>query len=294
MKPSAWALLAVLLVTPAASADAAPSSERVYVASVGAHVAVSESLDWTGVTNATYVPVAHFHAPPAIANLSITVLTAGGAPVPVAFSAIQKTPSGDVDTYRIDLRGIQPSAPASGAYEVTATYDASAASVRLRTYYAAPRFTLLAQLRPGEDVGSDLVGGFVPTGTGLYHASRTDVPANTTYTVSVVKTAAPSASANGRYLWALGGVVVGLVLAWISVRAGWMGGAKGTKFEKGGAAEPRTMLEARRRTLLAALKELEVAHEAKEIPDDAYAPLKEEYKAQAVRVMRNLDEKGER
>ena len=90
------------------------------------------------------------------------------------------------------------------------------------------------------------------------------------------------------------GVVVGLFLAYVAVRQGWVSApGKAKKFVKGGAMESRAVLEARRRTLLAALKELETAHETREVPDDAYGPLKEEYKAQAVRVMRSLEEKKE-
>ncbi|HLE47945.1 MAG TPA: hypothetical protein VI818_06580 [Candidatus Thermoplasmatota archaeon] len=85
----------------------------------------------------------------------------------------------------------------------------------------------------------------------------------------------------------------GFIIAVVAARQGWLGSARAKKFEKGGEMESNDMLEARRRTLMAALKELEIAHEAKEIPDDAYAPLKEEYKAQAVRVLRTLDDKKE-
>jgi hypothetical protein len=61
---------------------------------------------------------------------------------------------------------------------------------------------------------------------------------------------------------------VGLFLFWVAVRQGWVSApGKARKFQKGGAMEARTMLEARRRTLLAALKDRDIAARTKGSPD---------------------------
>lgn len=48
-------------------------------------------------------------------------------------------------------------------------------------------------------------------------------------------------------------------------------------------------LEARKRVLMASLKELELAHRSGEIPSDAYNPLKAELKGETVKVMSELE-----
>ncbi len=55
-----------------------------------------------------------------------------------------------------------------------------------------------------------------------------------------------------------------------------------------GAAEPRPVLEGRKRALLAALKELELARQAQEVPVEAYEVVKADLKRQAVAVMQAL------
>lgn len=152
-----------------------------------------------------------------------------------------------------------------------------------------------AEANDGFEPRGKNIPDFFPTGE-RYHAAMTNPPAGLRYSVDFVP-ASPDDNvvAQGTrdltpYFWAAAGLVAGFLIALYLARRGLFGTAS-KKFKKGGTLESGAMLEARRRTLMAALKELEIAHDAKEIPDSAYAPLKEEYKAQAVRVMRTLDEK---
>jgi len=57
-------------------------------------------------------------------------------------------------------------------------------------------------------------------------------------------------------------------------------------------AEPLTVLEGRKRALMAALKEIELARQANEIDVPTYDTLKAELKKEAVTVMRAIDESG--
>jgi hypothetical protein len=296
MKPSRWALVALLLLAlPNAAAEPDPARQRETVAQTGGGLHVVEQLDWEFATNASYDGVARFQAPAALSNLSVT-LWQGSLQRPLPPSAVQKagTTAAGLDLYRVDLKALQASLPADGRYTVVAEYDTSGPSVRLATTYAVSALTVFVRPLDGYGVDSDYFTDWVPAGYDTHHSARANVPANETYTLSFVpQTVAPS-SDRTPMLWGAGGLLAGLVLMLIAVRLGWVASRpRGAKFEKGGTMESRTMLEARRRTLLAALKELEQAHEAKEVPDDAYAPLKEEYKSQAVRVMRNLEEKKE-
>jgi hypothetical protein len=135
------------------------------------------------------------------------------------------------------------------------------------------------------------LGALQPTGAeNQEHVIMTDLPEGFRVAVAF-QVPAQEVSDFARYVWGLVGVLVGLFIMFVLVKQGWVTVARTKKFEKGGQMESNAMLEARRRTLMAALKELEVAHDAKQIADDAYAPLKEEYKAQAVRVLRSLEGK---
>jgi len=293
MKSTHWALLALLLLAlPNARAESAPASQTEMIGQVSAtRLHVAEQLDWSsGSSDPT---VARFQAPPALSNLTVT-LWSGGRAQPIPASAVQKTGpmASGLDLYRADLSSGQVAQ--NGSFTVYVEYDVTGTSVKLATTYDVARLTVFVSHKASEAVTSDYFTQWIPIDYRVEHATRNDVPANQTYTFSFQ--AAPTAPSQDRtpILWGVLGLVAGIVLMLIGVRMGWVASRpQKAKFEKGGASEARTMLEARRRTLLAALKELEHAHEAKEIPDDAYAPLKEEYKAQAVRVMRNLEEKKE-
>lgn len=59
------------------------------------------------------------------------------------------------------------------------------------------------------------------------------------------------------------------------------------------ASDPPAVLEGKKRALLAALKEVELAKQANEMPIDVYDAVKADLKKQAVTVMRALDSSGE-
>jgi hypothetical protein len=295
MKPQTWAILALVLLIPTATAEPDPSRGRDGFAQRGTGMHVVHQVDWEIPSADAYDAEAHFYAPQPITNLSVSIVRAA-ATVPIPANSVLKLPPvGTFDLYRVNLSAVQPNATAGTRYSLLVEYDLRTTVVQMRNYYALPTLTVFVQPLSGYAATSNTFESFLPTGTGAGHAVRTDAAANLTYDVAFEKI--PTAAATRdltRWVWLGVGLVLGLFLMLVSVRRGWVSAAPpARRFEKGGAMEARTMLEARRRTLLAALKELEQAHEAKEIPDDAYAPLKEEYKAQAVRVMRNLEEKRE-
>lgn len=294
MKSTRWALLALLLLAlPTAAAEPAPARQRDSVIQTENGIHITEQLDWEFSSNASYDGVARFQAPQTISSLSVTFVT-GSREESVSVSAVQKSPGTEgMDLYRVDLSQLQPSVEAGGRFSVIVEYDVAGKSVRLATTYAVAVHTVFVRPLDGHLANSNEITGWVPAGYEAHHAARQNVAANDTYTITFDAATAPSRDQN-TLLWGVGGLVAGLILMLLAVRMGWVASRpRGAKFEKGGSLESRAMLEARRRTLLAALKDLEHAHEAKEVPDDAYAPLKEEYKAQAVRVMRNLEEKRE-
>ncbi len=198
------------------------------------------------------------------------------------------------DTAYVNLSALHTAIATSDKFSIRFEYDVGPTYDRFVTSEPAQ---LVVYAEPIDDqipVGENLPN-FFPT-SDRYHAVDENVADGHHYTLSFV---AVQTTGNGGatrdmtpYLYALVGVIAGFLIALMLARRGLIA-QKEKKFVKGGAMESRDMLTARRRTLMAALKELELAHEAKEIPDNAYAPLKEEYKAQTVRVMRNLEEKNE-
>lgn len=294
MKQLSYALAALcLLVLPIAAAEPAPATQRNSVIQTDGGMHVTEQLDWQFTDNASYEPVARFQAPPAIANLAIT-LWQGARSSSVPGDAVQRSAgTGGLDLYRVDLSDLQPSIAAGARYSVVVEYDQAGTTIRLATTYAAGSLTLFVRTLDGWTAASDRFSEWIPVGHDTHHATLQGVAANETHTVTFTRAAAASTRNLDTYVWGAGGLFVGLIVMMVAIRQGWVASRAKPKFEKAGAAESRALLEARRRTLLAALKELEQAHEAKEVPDDAYAPLKEEYKAQAVRAMRNLEEKRE-
>lgn len=286
-------VLALVLLLPTVAAEPNPANQRDTVAQVPNGLHVVEQLDWTYSDGATYDGIARFYAPSAASGVGVS-LVQGSTSRPV--SGLQKSASSvaGLDAYRIDLRTVLPTVPNGGTYSVVIEYDLNGAVAPLRTWYAPATMTLFVKPATGQTAASEFFTDFIPAGHDSWHSARSGVAANTTYTVTFAPaTMADDSDDMTPWLWLAGGVVAGIVIMMVASRAGWVGGPQGKKFSKGGDMESNTMLEARRRTLLAALKELETAHEAKQVPDDAYAPLKEEYKAQAVRVMRSLEEKKE-
>jgi hypothetical protein len=181
------------------------------------------------------------------------------------------------------------------AVNLTVFYSVAGVSSFTKSLWdPADSFALFLAPRPGSDpfvVGID--APLMEVGDGRWHAAVSDVPSHYHF-AATFRPEAPPVQDLTKYVWALAGVVLGLFVMYVIVKQGWVTIRRQKKFEKGGAVESSSMLEARRRTLMAALKELETAHDAKQVPDDAYAPLKEEYKAQAVRVLRSLEGKKEK
>ena len=136
----------------------------------------------------------------------------------------------------------------------------------------------------------------------IYHYEGTPAaPTSSAWFVLHPGTAAPAAVAaggDGGIHWLeLGlGALVG-VLLWAFLVGRGMVQRRGRRevrreavHEAMAGREAKPVLEARKRALLAALKELEVARMAKEMGDAAYDAVKADLKRQAVAVMRALEE----
>lgn len=286
-------LLSTMFPLPSAQAETTPTATTfILIQDEKGFVDVAEQDDWQVGDNASYEPAAHFYVASGAQNLTVILQTADGGHPALAAQRIKS--EGGFDLYRVDLATAQPTPTNGSRYHLTIAYRLIASAVPAKTYYALPSLVIFARSEARASIQSDFFTDFVPIGLNDVHAARTNVPANQTFTISFVSVPAASSSVDQtKYLWGGLGLLLGIVFMIVAVRAGWVSLASKAKFVKGGQMESKTMLEARRRTLLAALKELEQAHDVKEVPDDAYAPLKEEYKAQAVRVMRSLEEKKE-
>ena len=199
------------------------------------------------------------------------------------------------DTVYVNVSAIHTAIATSDTFAIRFEYDVGPTYDRIVTSEPA-QLIINAEPMEGKVPSGEKIPPFVDTG-GRYHAGMENPPDGHSYTVEFFTVSAnpggqPATRDFTPILYGIAGLAVGFLLALFLARRGMIA-QKAKKFEKGGTMESSTMLEARRRTLMAALKELELAHDAKEIPDNAYAPLKEEYKAQTVRVMRRLDEKKE-
>lgn len=288
-------VLLLLVALPAASAAAPPG---VTVGKETDTVGVSEDgllvflmLQYTVSDPGAYAANATWRLyTPDTAAEPIARLTRNGAQTTVDAGRVNATaPSGPFSAWTIDLKGLLGGLQRNENQTLSLSFTVPEATrVRFKAPTALPQLLVFVENAGNRPVTGEGVGPFIAAGAS-HHATASNVADGAEYAVTIQ--AAPGAGARNLnpYLWGLGGLVLGFVAA--TVMRGRSPRAK--KFEKGGAMESQKFLEARRRTLMAALKELEVAHEAKEIPDEAYAPLKEEYKAQAVRVMRSLEEKRE-
>jgi hypothetical protein len=190
--------------------------------------------------------------------------------------------------FQANLSGLFPDARDGDALVLTVNYTTRGPSHSGRFGYAFDQAIVYVTPAKGHDVRVERINGFMPTGNGdEQHAVVGAVPEGYSYRVEFAE---PGDLRDlNTYVYGGIGIVLGFLIAWFLLKRQ----PKAKKFEKGGQMESSVMLEARRRTLMAALKELELAHEAKEIPDTAYAPLKEEYKAQTVRVLRSIEDKKE-
>ena len=201
------------------------------------------------------------------------------------------------DTAYVNLSAIHTAVATSDTFSIRFEYDVGATYDRHVTSEPG-QLVVFAEPMEGQVPDGEDIPDFVLAGE-RYHAGVENPGDGFRYTVAFKAATTDTDPAGGGgtrdmtpFFYGLVGLAIGFLLAVILARRGMIG-QKTKKFQKGGAMESRQMLEARRRTLMAALKELELAHDAKEIPDNAYAPLKEEYKAQTVRVMRNLEDKNE-
>jgi hypothetical protein len=200
-------------------------------------------------------------------------------------------PGAAFESVRINVSAVHPQPSTTDLFVLRFEYDVGTTYDRNVTTRPAS-LVIYAEPLAGQVPQSANTPAFFPAGT-RYHAVANNPIDGYRYSLRFTSdAAAPATQDFNPFLFGFGGLAIGFLLALVLARRGVIAqGAK--KFEKGGAMESRETLEARRRTLMAALKELELAHDAKEIPDAAYAPLKEEYKAQTVRVMRTLEGKKE-
>ncbi len=290
-------LLILFALLPSTTAEPLPTTQRTTVIETDSGISVVDFLTWDAATSEGYEGVARFYVPDGATAPRFTLWPQTGIRQELAGDAAAEeagAPEG-FKKWRANFTDLQPAPPADGKYSVSVSYAITGTTINLQTHYAVENLVLVAGPQPDREPSSPFFTGFAPTGDGTVHAVKSDVPGDTSYTVAFqASLAASSAKDLSLWVWAAGGLAAGLLLFYVLVRGGIVRpAAKARRFVKGGAMESRAMLEARRRTLMAALKELEGAHEIKDVPDDAYFPLKEEYKQQAVRVMRNLDEKRE-
>lgn len=204
-------------------------------------------------------------------------------------------PAADVNyqAYMANVTGYLSAPSAGSTFLLLAGYATSAPLLQMKLHYAADRLVVYASPRAGYAPESAALGTFLPTAGGQTHAVKLNPGAGFAYDFQF----GPELSTGNTrdystYGWGMAGLVLGFALAYAGARRG-LWSAKAKRFVKGGEMESATMLEARRRALMAALKELETAHDAKEIPDEVHGALKEEFKAQTVRVLRTLEEKKE-
>lgn len=299
MKITLLASLAVaVLFLPLASATPEVPTHAVSVIENGAELQVSEALTFRVTSTATYEDHVRFYARTGATNLQVRLSPPSGPNVTLlpAFVTRDGPAIGELEPYRANLSAAMSPLAASQSFKIEVGYRSPAASrVDLRTSYPTTQLAFTAQPGDGRTAySSSFPDGLARIQSNVLHGGLADAPAEWTY--SVAFTAAPPAAMASdltAYVWALGGLVLGLLVFYVGSRQGWFEvTAKSKKYVKA-VGEPRSVLEARRRALFAALKELEHAHEAKEIPDEAYGTLKEEYKAQTVRVMRWLEERSE-
>lgn len=300
MKRLAGPLL-LLFAVPTTAAEPSPTLQYDTILHTASGFSVLEQIEYLAVNGSQYDGVAHFWTPANVPNLTVSMILQDGARRSIEFARIQKgAPDGaGLQLWRVDLTGALAPGFNATAYSVLARYEtAGADKLSLRTYYTPTIHAVFVTPPGGQEPVSATFANLTLIRYGTYHDAHIQTPANTTYEFEFRPATGPARTAatknQNQFVWAGGGLLLGWALFWLAARQGWVSApAKAKKFVKGGQMESRPMLEARRRTLLAALKELEQAHDSKEIPDDAYAPLKEEYKAQAVRVMRSIEEKSQ-
>ena len=289
-------LIALVLLVPATEASAPQGAvvdretDTVTETSTNANH-VSEKIDFHVTVTSEYQGNWTFEIQPGHQNLR-TFATRNGEEQSVNATVVADGSGHDV--VYVDLSAIHTAIQTTDTFSIRFEYDVGPTYDRYVTSEPAQLIVYAVPLE-GRIPNGEGIPAFVDIGE-RYHAGVENPSDGQHYLVEFLDAPAAQPTRGTTdftpYVFAVAGIVVGFLLALFLARKGMIA-QKAKKFEKGGTMESRDMLEARRRTLMAALKELELAHEAKEVPDNAYAPLKEEYKAQTVRVMRNLETKNE-
>ncbi len=304
-------LLALALVALAAPAAAQPPlfTEAYQVRGGFGDIPTTPAAEPTGAWNLVQsLRIAHtegtatnatLHVPPGYAvvapGCSCPAFDSTESPGAVTIQVPAETPSGDVTV----------------SLSVTATVGDAFGFTLILPEGASPTDALVVLYVP---VGSEAVGPVDSTSPGLSTdgASRitlfqgtaeAPMPLVPSFVVAPVGTlvappvATPAAPAEEGFAWLeLGlGLAVGVALWALLVQRGIVQ-RKSRRQSVAVAAhveaaqnEPRPVLEGRKRALLAALKELELARQAQEIPVEAYDAVKADLKRQAVTVMRALE-----
>lgn len=129
-------------------------------------------------------------------------------------------------------------------------------------------------------------------------SQSTPVAATTTYTIDTrtvdgggLPVDAPDGATN--WIIVILAALFGALIMYGLAAGGLMGAPRARKTAPSSgrsiSAESRDMLELRKRTQVAALKELELAKKKGDVPEGLYLPLKEELKGDTVRVMREIE-----
>lgn len=231
------------------------------------------------------------YAPGKVTDVLAEYRRAGEPAAPLSWTMDTNAPP-SFERYLLNITAERANHRAGSSFNVSLSFHVEADGFLMRTRYASGVLVILTQPQAGFQPSSGQLPEFIRINATSYHAIVPQAANGFSYGFTFVPAQAPAPAVDlTQWTWAVGGVVVGFLLAYSAFQRGWLGAPKAKRFVKGGQMESRAMLEARRRTLLAALKELEAAHDAREVPDDVHGALKEEYKAQAVRVMRTLEEK---
>ena len=123
-------------------------------------------------------------------------------------------------------------------------------------------------------------------------------PLPSPFVVTVQSAAAPAPSGPNPWIYAAVAFVAGCILWALLVRQGVVQkrsrrqAVATAAHEEIAAKEPRPVLEGRKRALMAALKEVEIAHQAKEMDTATYDAVKAGLKRETVNVMRALETSG--
>lgn len=198
----------------------------------------------------------------------------------------------DTDTAAVPL---EASLDATGDEEITLSVDVRGgiAPYTIRWFHAGDEIAS-AEGQEQITVGADEAGRYRVEVTDSAAPPTTESAGFAVVRAEGAAVPAPGAADGNIWLYALVGVVLGALLVYGLVAGGVVGPKpKETRPSDRSSisAESREMLEARKRTNMAALKELEIAKKKGEVAEGHYLPLKEELKSQTVRVMRELEKR---